>query len=53
MSVTGSALVGEIVPLRYRGHYQGILGAVFGVATVAGPLVGGLFTDNIELAVGV
>jgi hypothetical protein len=33
MSVTGSALVGEIVPLRYRGHYQGILGAVFGVAT--------------------
>ena len=48
MSVTGSALVGEIVPLRYRGHYQGILGAVFGVATVAGPLVGGLFTDNLN-----
>jgi MFS family permease len=47
MSVSGSALVGEIVPLRYRGHYQGILGAVFGVATVAGPL-GGLFTDNLN-----
>ncbi len=30
------------------GHYQGVLGAVFGVATVAGPLVGGLFTDNLN-----
>ncbi len=34
MSVTGSALVGEVVPLRSRGTYQGILGAVFGVAKV-------------------
>ena len=48
MSVTGSALVGEIVPLRCRGHHQGILDAVFGVATVAGPLLGGLFTDNLN-----
>lgn len=46
MSVTASALVGEVVPLRYRGSYQGILGAMFGFGTVTGPLVGGFLTDH-------
>lgn len=46
MSVTASALVGEVVPLRYRGTYQGILGAMFGFGTVTGPLVGGFLTDH-------
>lgn len=46
--VTASALIGEIFPVRDRGRYQGILGAVFGVTTVAGPLFGGLFTDYLN-----
>ena len=47
ITVTASALIGEVVPLRERGRYQGILGAVFGVTTVVGPLLGGYFTDNL------
>lgn len=48
LSVTASALVGEVYPLKDRGSYQGFLGAVFGVATVAGPLFGGFFTDYLN-----
>ncbi|WP_085257376.1 MDR family MFS transporter [Mycobacterium saskatchewanense] len=47
ITVTASALIGEVVPLRQRGRYQGILGAVFGVTTVVGPLLGGYFTDYL------
>ncbi len=47
ITVTASALIGEVVPLRERGRYQGILGAVFGVTTVVGPLLGGYFTDYL------
>jgi EmrB/QacA subfamily drug resistance transporter len=45
--VTAMALIGEVIPLRERGRYQGALGAVFGVTTVIGPLLGGFFTDNL------
>ncbi|WP_299559142.1 MDR family MFS transporter [uncultured Mycolicibacterium sp.] len=45
--VTSSALIGEVIPLRDRGRYQGALGAVFGVTTVIGPLLGGFFTDHL------
>lgn len=34
-------------PLEKRPFYMGLLGAVFGVASVAGPLVGGVFTTNV------
>ncbi len=44
------ALAAEVVPLRDRGRYQGVLGAVFGVNTVTGPL---LAHRPSELAVGV
>jgi predicted MFS family arabinose efflux permease len=37
-----------VIPLRERGKYQGALGAVFGVTTVLGPLLGGYFTDNLS-----
>lgn len=40
-------IIGDLVPPRYRGRYQGLMGAVFGVCSVAGPLAGGLITDNI------
>lgn len=48
IAVTAAALVGEVFPLRSRGSYQGALGAIFGVGTVAGPFLGGLCTDYLH-----
>jgi EmrB/QacA subfamily drug resistance transporter len=42
------AVVGDIIPPRERGRYQGYFGAVFGVATIIGPLLGGFFVDNLS-----
>ena len=42
------AVVGDIIPPRERGKYQGYFGGVFGVATVIGPLLGGFFVDNLS-----
>jgi EmrB/QacA subfamily drug resistance transporter len=47
LMVTAMAVIGEVIPLRERGRYQGALGAVFGVTTVIGPLLGGFFTDHL------
>jgi EmrB/QacA subfamily drug resistance transporter len=40
------ATVGVIVPPRDRGRYQGLIGATFAMASIAGPAVGGLIVDN-------
>lgn len=48
LTVTATALIGDVIPLRERGKYQGALGAVFGVTTVIGPLLGGVFTDDLS-----
>jgi EmrB/QacA subfamily drug resistance transporter len=48
LTVTSTALIADVIPLRLRGTYQGVLGAVFGVTTVIGPLLGGVFTDSLS-----
>lgn len=40
-------IIGDIIPPRARGKYQGLMGAVFGVTSIAGPIVGGLITDHL------
>ncbi len=46
--VLTQAVVGDVVSPRERGKYQGIFGAVFGLSSVAGPLLGGFFVDNLS-----
>ncbi|HEY0556466.1 MAG TPA: MDR family MFS transporter, partial [Thermoanaerobaculia bacterium] len=48
LMVISQAVVGDIIPPRDRGRYQGIFGAVFGLASVAGPLLGGYFTTHLS-----
>ncbi len=46
--VLAQAIIGDVVPARERGRYQGAFGAVYGVSSVAGPLLGGFFVDNLS-----
>jgi EmrB/QacA subfamily drug resistance transporter len=48
LMVGAQAIVGDIVSPRDRGRYSGLFGAVFGVASVIGPLLGGVFVDNLS-----
>lgn len=43
------AIIGDIIPPRERGRYQGYFGAVWGLSSVAGPLLGGFFSDQATL----
>jgi len=48
LMVSAQAAIGDVVPPRERGKYMGFFGAVFGVSSVAGPLIGGFFTSNLS-----
>ncbi|MGX1838723.1 DHA2 family efflux MFS transporter permease subunit [Streptomyces diastaticus] len=48
LMVLSMAIVGDLVPPRERGRYQGLFGAVFGATSVLGPLLGGIFTEHLS-----
>ncbi len=48
LMVGAMAAIGDVVSPRERGRYQGIFGAVFGLASVIGPLLGGFFTSSLS-----
>ncbi|MEX2446346.1 MAG: MDR family MFS transporter [Dehalococcoidia bacterium] len=45
---TSQAMIGDLVAPRERGKYQGVMGGVFALASIAGPLLGGLFVDHLS-----
>jgi EmrB/QacA subfamily drug resistance transporter len=48
LMVSAQAAIGDVVSPRQRGKYAGLFGAVFGVSSVAGPLIGGFFTSHLS-----
>lgn len=47
LMILSQAIVADVVPLRERARYMGIIGAVFSLSSVVGPLLGGWFTEGI------
>jgi EmrB/QacA subfamily drug resistance transporter len=48
LMVSAQAAIGDVVPPSQRGRYTGLFGAVFGVSSIAGPLIGGFFTTHLS-----
>jgi EmrB/QacA subfamily drug resistance transporter len=49
---TAFATIADLFPPRERGKYAGLFGAMFGLASVVGPIVGGYFTDHGSVDIG-
>ena len=47
LMILAQAIIADVVPARERGRYMGIMGGVFALSSVAGPLLGGWFTEGI------
>jgi len=47
LMILAQAIIADVVPARQRGRYMGIMGGVFAISSVAGPLLGGFFTEGI------
>lgn len=47
LMILSQAIIADVVPVRQRSKYMGAMGAVFGISTVVGPLLGGWFTESI------
>jgi len=47
LMILSQAIIADVVPARERGKYMGIMGGVFALSSVAGPLLGGWFTESI------
>lgn len=47
LMILSQAIIADVVPARERGKYMGIMGGVFAISSVAGPLLGGWFTDDL------
>lgn len=48
LMILSQAIIADVIPARDRGKYMGFIGVVFGLSSVAGPLLGGLFTDVLS-----
>jgi len=48
LMVSAQAAIGDVVPPSERGRYTGLFGAVFGLASVMGPLLGGFLTGHLS-----
>jgi EmrB/QacA subfamily drug resistance transporter len=46
--VGAQSIIADLVPPRYRGRYMGLIGSIFAVASVAGPLLGGFFVETLS-----